>query len=93
MFIDSTLEEKDKRYWVVSPKDDNGLNCDSTNLKLIHVQERINRSLREERNFVPAYKTSEVNKKKGIKKMANTRWVKIKQYTIDGKSKTCFCKY
>jgi len=47
-------------------KDGNGLKCDSKNLELIHLQERINRSITEERNVVPAYKTSEKNKKKGV---------------------------
>jgi len=85
-----TLEEKDKRYWVISPKDGNGLNCDASNLELIHVQERMNKSIREKRNTVPAYKTSEENKKKGIKKMARTHWIRIKQYTLGGKYKTTY---
>jgi hypothetical protein len=59
MFVDEKLDEKDKTYWVVSAKDGNGLNCQSSNLELIHVQQRINRSLAEKRNVVPVYKTSE----------------------------------
>jgi hypothetical protein len=90
LFIDSTLEEKDKRYWVISPKDGNGLNCDATNLQRIHVEERMNKSLREKRNVVPAYKTSEENKKRGIKMMARTHWIRIKQYTSDGKYKATY---
>jgi len=90
LFVDSTLDEKDKKYWVISVKDGNGLKCDLTNLELINVAERINRSLREERTVLPAYKTSEKNRKKGIKKMAQSRQVKIKQYTIDGKYKTTY---
>jgi hypothetical protein len=78
MFVDPTLDEKDKKYWVVSVKDGNGLQCGATNLELISVAERMNRSLREKRNVVPAYKTSEKNRRKGIKKMARTNWVKIK---------------
>jgi hypothetical protein len=90
LFVDNTLEEKDKKYWVVSVKDRNGLNCDAANLELISVEERINRSLREERTVVPAYKTSEKNRRKGIKKMARSRQVEIKQYTTDGKYKRTY---
>jgi hypothetical protein len=87
MFVDNKLDEQDKTYWVVSVKDGNGLNCEPTNLELISVAERMNRSLiiREERNILPAYRTSEKNRKKGIKKMARTHWVNVKQYTIQGK--------
>src|SRR4051794_5545998 len=90
MFVDNTLEEKDKKYWVVSVKDGNGLNCEPTNLELISAAERMNRSLREERNVLPAYRTSEKNRKKGIKKMARKNRVKIKQYTKDGKHKKTY---
>jgi hypothetical protein len=44
----------------------------------------------EERNVLPAHRTSEKNRKKGIKKWPRTHWVKIKQYTIDGKYKRAF---
>ena len=39
LFVDSTLDEKDKKYWVISVKDGNGLKCDLTNLELINVAE------------------------------------------------------
>jgi len=38
MFVDESLDGKDKRYWVVSMKDGNGLNCQPSNLELIHVK-------------------------------------------------------
>ena len=88
--VDNTLDQKDKKFWVVTVKDGNGLNCKSTNLELIHVGERMNKSIREERNVLPAYKTSEMNKRKGIKKMARSRQVKVEQYTIDGKYKATY---
>jgi hypothetical protein len=54
----------------------------------IVLAERINRSIREQRNVVPAYKTSEENKKRGIKK--RSRKIRIKQFTLDGKYKTTY---
>jgi hypothetical protein len=50
----------------------------------------MNKSLREKRNLVPAYKTSEENKKKGIRKMARSHQIRIKQYAFDGKYKTAY---
>jgi hypothetical protein len=57
--IDERLDEKDKTYWIASVKDDNGLNHQPLNWERIHVQERMNRRLREKRNVVPVYKMSE----------------------------------
>ena len=66
-----------------------GLSDISTSFSPVSIYLMI-RSLREKRNVLPAFRTSEKNRKKGIKKMARSHSVKIQQYTIDGKYKTTY---
>lgn len=84
-FIDPKLSKKDKNLWVVSVKRGNGLNCKATNLKLIHVKDRILGALKTGRTVLPAYKTTIKRKKEGIEKMRRKNWIAVKQYDIKGK--------
>ncbi|HEX5154765.1 MAG TPA: NUMOD1 domain-containing DNA-binding protein [Parafilimonas sp.] len=89
-FIDSELSKKDKKLWVISVKRGNGLNSKASNLKLIHVRDRMLNSLKAGRTVLPAYKTTKEKKKAGIEKMRKTNWLAVKQYDIKGK---LICRY
>jgi hypothetical protein len=90
VFVDPELSEKDKNLWVVSVKRGNGLNCRASNLKLIHVRDRMLNSLKAGRNILPAYKTTKEKKKEGIEKMRKTNWLAINQFDIKGKLICCY---
>lgn len=84
-FVDNELNKKDKNLWVISVKRGYGLDCRATNLKLIHVSERMLNALKAERTILPAYKTTEERKKEGIEKMRRKNWIVIKQYNVKEK--------
>lgn len=84
-FVDNELNKKDKNLWVISVKRGNGLDCRATNLKLIHVSERMLNALKAGRTILPVYKTTEERKREGIEKMRRTNWIAIKQYNVKGK--------
>jgi len=80
----SPLPSNPPRNEVIAMKDDNGLNCKASNLKLISVSQRQQRIFIRHRAESPFKKLTSIERQEIARKSQSSKLI-VKQFSIDGK--------